>query len=71
MEPIELLSCLGCRRTVDQWTVGTGCVECSSKLFKQIKPTKFRIVCWFLNNPKHVCRLIAKDFREKWDESRR
>lgn len=65
MEPIELLACIGCSRTVDQWTMLGGCKECGGKLFKQIRPTKFRLLCWFLNEPKHVARIIWKDICEK------
>lgn len=70
MEAIEILSCFGCRRTIDQFTLGTGCTECGSKLFKQVKPTKMRILCWFFNNPKHVAKLFLKGLWEKINEKR-
>lgn len=66
MEPIEILACMGCGRTEDQWTMCYGCKDCHGKLFKQIKPTKFRLLCWFFNNPKHVWELIKQDLREKY-----
>lgn len=62
---IEILACIGCGRTVDQWTMCAGCSECGGKLFKQIAPTKFRLLCWFVNNPKHVINLFIQDLREK------
>lgn len=65
MEPIELLSCLGCQRIVDQWTMLRGCERCGGKLFRQVRPSSFLILCWFLNEPKHVLKLILRDIREK------
>lgn len=65
MQPIEILACIGCSRTVDQWTMCRGCDECGGRLFKQIKPTKWRLWCWFWNNPKHVMSLVWKDICEK------
>lgn len=68
---IEILACMGCSRTVDQFTMCYGCVECGGKLFKAIKPTKFRLLCWFFNDPKHVWKLILQDIRETYEKRRK
>lgn len=63
---IEILACIGCSRTEDQWTMCTGCKDCGGKLFRKIRPTLFRICCWIVNNPWHVIDLIKQDIREKY-----
>ncbi len=60
---IELLSCLGCQRIVDQITMGRGCIKCGSKHFRAVGPTAMVLVRWFLANPKHVIKLLIRDFR--------
>lgn len=70
MEPIELLSCAGCQRIVDQWTMFPKCKRCGTKMFRQVRPTKYMILCWFLNQPKHVAKLYLQDLREKYHAKR-
>lgn len=65
MEPIEILSCIDCGRTMDQYTMIYGCPRCGAKLFRLVTPTKFRLIAWFINEPKHVTKLILRDIREK------
>lgn len=71
MEPIELLRCITCGRTEDQWTMVYGCRSCNGKLFRAVRFTWFRVVCWAWNNPAHVWALIKQDFWEKVNEYRR
>lgn len=70
MEIIEILSCYGCQRIVDQFTMGTKCPRCHSKYFKTVHPSKWILFKWFIYNPKHVLKLIATDIREKYYEAR-
>lgn len=70
MECIDILSCTACARTVDQWTMLPKCKRCGGKVFKLVQPTKWVLLCWFLNEPRHVVRLIIQDLREKWDEQK-
>ena len=64
---IQLLACIGCNRIVDQWTMCKGCEDCNGKLFKVVKPTPFRKVCWFANAPKHVLKLIWADIMGNYE----
>lgn len=67
MEPIEILSCVVCSRVVDQWTMIPKCKRCGMNRFKQIAPTKWAIIQWFISEPKHVIKLLIQDLREKYE----
>lgn len=62
---IELLACLGCGRTVDHLTMFPNCKRCGSKHFRAIGPSPYILLCWFINNPKHVIKLFIEDLKEK------
>ena len=66
MELIELLSCMGCQRIVDQYTFPPQCPRCKSKFHKQVHPTKWLIFKWFITQPKHVSKLFIDDIRERY-----
>ncbi len=66
MEPVDILSCIGCGRIVDQWTMVPFCKRCGTNRFKLINPSAFTVLCWFLNEPKHVFKLILQDILEKY-----
>jgi hypothetical protein len=70
MEPIELLSCVCCGRIVDQWTMIPECKRCKTNRFRAIQPTRFAIFRWFLNEPRHVFKLLWQDLKEKLHEAR-
>lgn len=69
MEPVELLSCMGCQRIVDQWTMLGRCKRCGGHFYKQVRPTWYIKLCWFLNEPKHVAKMYWQDFRERQNEA--
>ncbi len=70
MEPIFLMSCIACGKIVDQWTMIPNCDRCGTNRFKQVQPTAFIKLCWFVNYPRHVAKLLLQDLREKRHEKR-
>ncbi len=62
---IELLKCMGCWRVVDQYTTFTGCSSCFTKFFKQVGPSTFNKMRWFLSNPKHAIKCVRLDLKGK------
>ncbi len=67
MENIDILSCIGCGRIVDQWMMLPKCEVCKGIRFRLVAPTKFNLLCWFINNPKHVIKLFIKDLKERYE----
>lgn len=63
---IELMSCRGCQRVVDQFSFPIRCPRCGSGYFAAVNPSKWILVRWFLSNPKHVLRLVLKDLKERY-----
>ena len=70
MEVVELLSCLGCGRIYDQWSMIPHALRCKRNRFAEITPTWRNKLYWLLNNPRHVIALYIKDFRESFSEKR-
>lgn len=66
MEKIELLSCLGCQRIVDQFTFPAQCPRCMGNFHKQVAPSKLIIFKWFITQPKHVIKLYIQDIKERY-----
>lgn len=64
MEIIELMSCTGCGRIIDQICMPKQC-KCGVRFFKAVGPDWIILFKWFINNPKHVVKLIIKDIKEK------
>lgn len=66
MERIDILACTVCSRIVDQFTMIPQCKRCSNKYFRLVGATWYTLLCWFLNEPKHVTKLFIEDIREKY-----
>lgn len=66
MEPIEILSCLGCQRIHDNLTFQPRCPRCNTQYFKRVEPSKWILFKWFITQPKHVIKLLIQDIREKY-----
>jgi len=69
MQPIELMACMGCQIIIDQNIFPIRCPKCGSRFYKAIQPTKITILRWFLNNPKHVLKLVYQDIKDKFHET--
>lgn len=67
METIDILSCITCGRIADQWTMLPCCAVCRGIRFRLVAPTKFNLLCWFINNPRHVIKLFIKSLRENYE----
>lgn len=65
MKIIELMSCTGCGRIIDQIWMPSQC-KCGVRFFKAVGPTKWVLIKWFLNNPKHVVKLVIADWKERY-----